>query len=356
MPSQSWTHEYQAISGHGPFCKASQELLLGSDLYSKVASRIVSLQSLSGTGACRLGCEFLSRFHKPSGNDEKTTILFPNPTWGNHHAIAKDANMNVKTYRYLDLNNLTSPQLDLDGMLEDLSNAPKGSIIMLHMCAHNPTGVDPTLDQWRKIAQCCKDNELQIFFDNAYQGFASGNLNGDAKPLQMMVGEEFNMSVFVACSFAKNMGLYGERIGALHVIAPDEASANNVFTQLKTLARAMYSNPPQFGAMVAHKVMTEANLRSLWEEELKGMAERINKMRWALREQLEKKVSEQKWNHITDQIGMFSYTGLTPEQVNACTERGVFMLGTGRISMAGLNESNVDHVADVMASAIQSTK
>lgn len=317
-----------------------------------MSNRTISLQSLSGTGACRLGCEFFSRFHRTS--DQPPTIYFPNPTWGNHHAIAKDAGLNIQTYRYLDLNNLTNPQLDLKGMLADLSAAPSGSVVLLHMCAHNPTGVDPTLDQWRKIAECCRDHKLQIFFDNAYQGFASGDLNGDAKPLQLMVGEEFNLNVFVACSFAKNMGLYGERIGVLHVIGPDETSAQNVFTQLKKLARAMYSNPPQFGAMVAHEVMTHPELRGLWEEELKGMSERINKMRLALRTSLEEKTSGQKWNHITDQIGMFSYTGLTKAQVDKCTEAGVFMLGTGRISMAGLNEGNVDHVAEVMAKAVQS--
>ena len=339
------------MSGHAPFCEAAQLLLLGPDLYPKLSPRTISVQSISGTGAIRLGCEFFSRFHKK--RNKKTTILLPDPTWGNHLPIAKDANLEVQTYRYLDTKNLTTPRLDIEGMLDDLSSAPEGSIALLHLCAHNPTGVDPTLDQWRKIAECCKSNNLQIFFDNAYQGFASGDLNGDAKPLQMIVGEEFNMHVFVGCSFAKNMGLYGERTGVLHVVAPDETSAQNILTQLKKLARATYSSPPQFGAMIAHKVMTQPEMRSSWEHELKGMADRINNMRSALRERLELKASGQKWNHITDQIGMFSYTGLTEAQVEACSNAGVFMLNTGRISMAGLNESNVDHVADVMANAVK---
>lgn len=355
VPPQSWTHEYQAVGGHASFLDASQALLFGQTLHPVISSRTASVQSLSGTGAIRLGCEFVRRF-----NLKSNVILFPDPTWANHGKIASDAGLTVQSYRYLDKKDPTNPRLDIDGMLEDLMAAEQGSTVMLHMCAHNPTGVDPTLDQWRRIAKLCQQQQLQVFFDNAYQGFASGDLESDAAPLRLFV--DHNLSLLVGCSFAKNMGLYGERIGALHILAPDDVTATNVLTQLKLLARAMYSNPPQFGAMVAHRVMTQPDLRKLWEDQLRAMATRIKAMRHALRERLEKEChasdqnqTQQTWHHITDQIGMFSYTGLTEEQVAVCMANGVFMMSTGRISMAGLNEANVDHVAKVIAKSVRET-
>lgn len=250
--------------------------------------------------------------------------------------------------------------------------------------------VDPTKEQWQNIADVIKEKGLQPFFDNAYQGFASGDLDNDAHSLHMFV--EKGLHPFVACSFAKNMGLYGERCGALHIVAPNADAATASLSQIKIEARAMYSNPPQFGAQVAYKVMTNPELRTMWEAELKEMSGRIKSMREALRSRLEKRLPELSWNHVTDQIGMlvmspsllsffvsillllfpipnpildflsfplygrFSYTGLTPEQVKHCADHGsLFMLSTGRISMAGLNEGNVDHVAESMANSIMAT-
>lgn len=252
--------------------------------------------------------------------------------------------------------------------------------------------VDPTKEQWQKIADLIKEKGLQPFFDNAYQGFASGDLDADAYSLRMFVKK--GLHPFVACSFAKNMGLYGERCGALHIVAPTGTAATATLSQIKIEARAMYSNPPQFGAQVAHKVMTNPELRTMWELELKEMSGRIKAMREALRYRLEAKLPELTWNHITDQvsqwsrveslnlflyhemslsvfstdmltflpfyflqIGMFSYTGLTPEQVKYCADHGsLFMLSTGRISMAGVNDGNVDHVAEAMVNAIKKRK
>ena len=302
MDPQSWTHEYQAIPGHAAFLAASQELAFGSDIMSSIKDRLISVQSLSGTGACSLGFTFLKKF-APS-----KVLFLPNPTWVNHFGVAHHAGLETCTYRYLDLSKPTTPMLDFDGMMEDLQQAPMGSTILLHMCAHNPTGVDPTLEQWDKIANVMKERHLIPFFDNAYQGFASGDLEGDAASLRMFINKGLNP--LLACSFAKNMGLYGERIGAFHVVTSDEASASATLSQLKIIARVLYSNPPQFGAMVAHRVMTDPNLRTLWETELKDMSGRIQKMRTELRRLLEEKLPGTSWKHITDQIGMFSYTGM----------------------------------------------
>lgn len=357
QPEQDWTHEYQMMRGHVAFCQAAQELLLGSDLYPTVSQRTATLQTLSGTGACRLGCAFLKKYHKQFDENGEViptpTIYFPNPTWANHIGIAKEDGLDVKFYTYLDSTNPT--RLDFEGMLKDLKNAPKGSIIMLHLCAHNPTGVDPTMEQWKEITKCCQDVGHQMFIDAAYQGFASGDLEADAAPLRMMIGEEFNMNVFVASSFSKNMGLYGERVGCLHIIGPDGTSAKNVVSQMAGFVRPMYTSPPLFGVSIAHKVMTQPELRAMWEKDLKVMVKRIKEMRTMLRTRLEEKTEGRNWDHITSQIGMFSYTGLTPEQNDACGEKGVFMLSPGRVNVAGLNTSNIDYVADVIASVLEGT-
>eukprot|EP00560_Eucampia_antarctica_P008232 CAMPEP_0197823886 /NCGR_PEP_ID=MMETSP1437-20131217/1200_1 /TAXON_ID=49252 ORGANISM="Eucampia antarctica, Strain CCMP1452" /NCGR_SAMPLE_ID=MMETSP1437 /ASSEMBLY_ACC=CAM_ASM_001096 /LENGTH=410 /DNA_ID=CAMNT_0043423273 /DNA_START=17 /DNA_END=1249 /DNA_ORIENTATION=- len=347
LEPQSWIHEYQSIQGNPDFLAASQELVFGKEICSMLGNRLVSLQSLSGTGACSLGFTFLQKFAP------KSKILYlPDPTWGNHFGIAKHAGLEIRTYRYLDLSKPTTPMLDLQGMLEDLKQAPEGSTVVLHMCAHNPTGVDPTLSQLEEIAEVVKERNLIPFFDNAYQGFASGDLEGDAASLRMFVSKGLNP--LVACSFAKNMGLYGERIGALHVVTSDQTSAAATSSQFKIIARVVYSSPPRFGAMVAHRVMTDSTLRILWENELKEMSGRINKMRSELRRLLEQKLPGTSWKHVTDQIGMFSYTGLTKDQVEHCANPGaVFMLPTGRISMAGLNDGNLEHTAKAFAGAIK---
>jgi len=256
----------------------------------------------------------------------------------------------VTKYTYLDKGCVATPRLDYEGLRRDLRGVEEGAIVVLHLCAHNPTGVDPSLEQWEGIADVCKERKLVPLIDNAYQGFASGNLEKDAKPLRVFIDK--GLTPLIACSFAKNMGLYGERVGALHIVTPDASCAAAVQSQLKLLARAMYSNPPQFGAMVAHRVLSDEVLRGIWEKELEGMANRIKSMRGALRDRLEGKLGGD-WSHITQQIGMFSYTGLTEQQVGYCTENGVFMLKTGRISMAGLNEGNIDYAAGVMADAIK---
>lgn len=346
QPPQSWTHEYQQISGHAGFLSASQDLVFGEAMRQSLSTRLASIQSLGGTGACRLACDFIAKFVGSNG-----TVYLPNPTWGNHKAIVSASGLAAKDYRYIDTRNAQTPVLDFAGLTADLGEAPSGSAVLLHLCAHNPTGVDPSPDQWVKIAQLCKDRNLIPFFDNAYQGFASGNLSADAAPLRAFI--RLGLNPFIACSFSKNMGLYGERVGVLHIVTPDAASASAALSQIKIIARGTYSNPPQFGAQVAHLVMTDPNLRNIWERELESMSARIRSMRIALKNRLDEMAPSQSWDHITNQIGMFSYSGLTKEQVDHCANHwALFMLPTGRMSMAGLNENNIDHVAMAIASSI----
>eukprot|EP01027_Heterolobosea_sp_BB2_P010697 GEZU01015676.1.p1 GENE.GEZU01015676.1~~GEZU01015676.1.p1 ORF type:complete len:242 (+),score=75.99 GEZU01015676.1:449-1174(+) len=232
-------------------------------------------------------------------------------------------------------------------MLADISTAPPRSVVLLHLCAHNPTGVDPTPEQWAKIADVMEQRNLIPFFDSAYQGFASGDLAKDAYAARYFESRGFEF--IVAQSYAKNFGLYGERIGAVSFVCKDAATASHVLSQLKVVVRAQYSSPPLHGArIVAMTLRDEANFK-LWEEDLKIMANRIIEMRQALYEALLARKTPGTWNHIVDQIGMFSYTGLTPAQVKVLTEKfHIHMLGNGRISMAGLSRRTVPYLADAI--------
>ena len=280
--------------------------------------------------------------------------MYSDPTWGNHKALFTSCGLACSEYRYLDKSSPSTPKLDFAGMMADLEACDPGTLVLLQACAHNPTGVDPTEAQWLEIAEVCKRRNLQVFMDNAYQGFASGDTDKDAFAIRHFVKE--NIPVMVACSFAKNMGLYGERVGCLHVVAGTKEETASAISQLKVIARTTYSNPPQFGSLVVTNILSDAALGNMWRTELEGMAGRIEEMRKRLKAGLVKATgdSPDKWNHITSQIGMFSYTGLSKEQVAHCAEEGgLFMLDTGRVSMAGMNGKNVDRVATVMANAIK---
>jgi len=269
----------------------------------------------------------------------------PSPTWGNHNNIFRDSGLEVKQYRYWDR---ATNGLDLDGMLADLQAAPDGSAVLLHACAHNPTGVDPTPEQWKKICSVLKARPgLSLFFDSAYQGFASGDAEADAFALRHFVSE--GVPVALAQSFAKNFGLYGERVGVLNVVCDDADEAARVLSQLKIIIRPMYSNPPCHGARIVHAVLSDPSLEKQWRSECKTMAERIIAMRTALSDEVRKAGSTKDWGHITSQIGMFCYTGLDAERVKRMTEEfHIYLTKDGRISMAGLNSDNVAYVAKAM--------
>ncbi|KAK9453517.1 pyridoxal phosphate-dependent transferase [Dipodascopsis uninucleata] len=331
--------EYAGINGIPTFTSEATKLAY-ADAGSVVADgRVVAAQSISGTGALRLGGEFLNRWYEPSKK-----IYVPKPTWANHSAVFKDSGLEVGHYRYYDASTIG---LDMEGMLADLKDAPDRSMILLHACAHNPTGVDPTNDEWKEIEKVISKKGHFVFFDMAYQGFASGDTNRDAFAVRHFV--EQGHQIVLAQSFAKNMGLYGERTGAFSIITESKEEKNRVDSQLKIIIRPLYSNPPVHGARIAAEILGDAGLRSQWLSEVKGMAERIQQMRSLLKSNLEELGSQRNWDHITKQIGMFCYSGLTPEQVDILAkEHSVYMTRDGRISIAGVTSHNVARLASAI--------
>lgn len=343
LADSSANHEYLPMGGLPEFCAAAAKLAFGSDSAAIREGRVATIQALSGTGSLRVGGEFLRRFYPKS-----KAVLIPNPTWANHRNIFDRSGLQVQLYRYYDPDDRG---LDFEGMLADIKNAPEGAVLLLHACAHNPTGVDPTLDQWKSILEVAQSRKLLPFFDSAYQGFSSGDLDRDAASIRLFV--DAGLEILLAQSFAKNMGLYGERVGALHVVLGTTAVKDAVASQLKITARSMYSNPPKHGAAVATMVLTDPELFSSWKVELKGMADRIISMRHQLKQELISLHAPGSWDHITNQIGMFSFTGLTPSQVEHMTNQwAVFMTKDGRISMAGLNSMNCKYMAEAICSAV----
>jgi len=304
---------------------------------------VASSQSLSGTGALRIGAEFIKKW-LPQG----TAILISDPTWSNHFSIFGEQGIKIIKHRYFDAK---TNGLDFDGMIADIKAAPDKSVILLHTCAHNPTGVDPTVDQWKILCQLAKEKSLIPFFDCAYQGYASGDLERDAFSLRYFVSQGFEC--LIAQSFAKNFGLYGERAGVFSIVCSSEQVAQTVLSQIKLIVRPMYSNPPIHGAHIVATILSTPELFQEWLVELKGMSQRIRDMRQLLFDCLSSRTKND-WSHILNQIGMFTYTGLTEAQVEQLTGRfHIYMLKNGRISMAGLNSTNVKYVGDAFATVVQ---
>jgi aspartate aminotransferase, cytoplasmic len=343
--------EYLPIDGHAGLRTRSAELIFGKEMLAALGGRCQNIQCVSGTGALRLGFEFAARFMGQSGpaaSGKKPAVLVPDPTWANHQKIITHAGLTPQTMRYLDRKANT---LDLQGLLADLRAAPQGSVVLLHACAHNPTGVDPTLGQWDQIAEAMQEAGHFAFFDSAYQGFASGDLARDAGAVRLFV--ERGIPLFVAQSYSKNFGLYGERTGCLQVVTASEEEAKAAQSQLKGIARGMYSNPPIHGALIVATILGDAALTKLWHEELNQMAARIGEMRKLLFDALQARGVPGNWTHITSQIGMFSYTGLTKEQVQfIIKEHHIYLTADGRISMAGLNSTTVDWLAAAIHDAV----
>lgn len=335
---EKFNHEYIPIDGYGPFRQAACEFMFGEDRPALKEGRIYTSQSISGSGALCIALETLKKIYKGSAD-----VYIPNPTWANHIGMAGKVfgAEHVKKYTYLGSDGLT---LDFAAMSKDIKSIPDGSIVLLHMCAHNPTGVDLSKEQWTEMAELLKEKHHMVIMDGAYQGFASGDFVRDAYSLRLLTDAGIEL---IACqSFAKNMGLYGERCGAVHFVVNDKEILPKLVSNVKVIIRQMYSSPPCHGAFIASLILTDKALRAKWCEELVMMAERIIKMRKTLRFLLEKEVPGRDWSHITSQIGMFSYSGLTVDQVlKLRSEFGVYMTNNGRISMACLNEHNVEIVA-----------
>lgn len=334
---KNYDHEYLPIEGISGFNQNSMKLAYTEKNKALNEGRIAICQTLSGSGAIRIGMEFLKDYYP--GPKE---VLVPNPSWPIHKHIVKRSHLNYLEYRYYDSE---KKRLDLDGMLEDLYDAEKGSIVILHVCAHNPTGMDPTQQEWDKILQVVQERKLFPFFDMAYQGFSSGDVDKDAYPLRKFA--ETGMNLCLAQSYAKNFGLYGQRIGCFSLITDSKKEAMAAESQIKFIARAQYSTPPKNGALIVDIVLSDPILREEWYKELKIMSNRIHDMRHALYENIKKSGSLLNWEHIIRQIGMFAYTGLSPQQVSRLkNEYHIYMTVSGRISVAGLNPSNVEYVAN----------
>ncbi|XP_018790685.1 PREDICTED: aspartate aminotransferase, mitochondrial-like [Bactrocera latifrons] len=331
--------EYATIIGIPDFYNKAIELALGKDSERLKGKHNATTQSISGTGALRIGAAFLSKFWQ--GNRE---VYVPTPTWGNHVPIFEHSGLPIKKYRYYDPKTCG---LDVQGVFEDISKIPEKSIVLLHACAHNPTGVDLSLEQWKELSQLIKKKNLFPFFDMAYQGFASGDVDRDAQAVRIF--EKDGHLYCLAQSFAKNMGLYGERAGAYSVITASKEEADRVTSQIKILIRALYSNPPINGARLAAEILNDQELRAIWLKDVKTMADRIINIRAQLKGNLVKLGSSRSWDHITNQIGMFCYSGMTAENVERLSkEFSIYLTKDGRISMAGVTSKNVDYLAHAM--------
>jgi aspartate/tyrosine/aromatic aminotransferase len=330
--------EYLPQRGDQDFAKLSREVLMGLDAPPIKDDRVATVQSISGTGALRIGAAFAQKFLTGK------TVYASTPTWGTHNSIMKHAGVEAGKYRYW---NAATRALDFDGMVADINGAPNGSIFLLHACAHNPTGVDPSPEQWAGISAAIKAKGHIAWFDSAYQGFASGDLTKDAFAVQYFLREGHD--IMASVSYAKNFGLYGERIGSFSVCCGSTSNRDAVLSQLDILIRNLYSNPPLQGMRIVKTVLQDPALRALWQEDMTLMSTRINDMRLALRGELERIGTPGDWSHITSQIGMFSFTGLSQEQSEAMlSKHHIYMLKNGRISMAGINTKNVKYVAECL--------
>lgn len=344
----SLNHEYLPILGLAEFRSCASRLVLGDNSPAIRENRVGGVQSLGGTGALRIGADFLGRWY--NGTDNKNTPIYvSSPTWENHNAVFSAAGFkDIRPYCYWDAE---KRGLDLQGFLNDLENAPEFSIFVLHACAHNPTGTDPTPEQWKQIAAVMQRRFLFPFFDSAYQGFASGDLEKDAWAIRYFVSEGFEL--FCAQSFSKNFGLYNERVGNLTVVGKESDSVLRVLSQMEKIVRITWSNPPAQGARIVAATLSDPELFKEWKGNVKTMADRILTMRSELRARLEALKTPGTWSHITEQIGMFSFTGLNPKQVEyLVNEKHIYLLPSGRINMCGLTTKNLDYVATSIHEAV----
>jgi aromatic-amino-acid transaminase len=332
---------YLPIDGIAAYDSAVKSLVFGADSEAVKSGRVATVQALGGTGALKIGADLLKRVNPGA------KVLISDPSWENHRALFSQAGFTVEAYPYY---NAAKRGIDFDGMLTALGTAAEGTIVVLHACCHNPTGYDITAAQWDQVIAAVKARKLTPFLDMAYQGFGHG-IAEDGAIIGKFVAAGLNF--FVSTSFSKSFSLYGERVGALSVLCKDAEECSRVLSQLKIMIRTNYSNPPIHGGMVCAMVLNTPELRALWEKELGEMRVRIKQMRTALVEKLKAAGIKQDMGFITDQIGMFSYSGLTKDQmVRLRTEFGVYGTDTGRMCVAALNSKNIDYVCASIAKVI----
>jgi aromatic-amino-acid transaminase len=333
---------YLPIDGIAAYDAAVQALLLGADSPLVKSGRALTAQGIGGTGALKIGADFLRRF------DPGARVLISDPSWENHRALFEGAGFAVDTYPYYDA---ATHGVNFAGMAAALDRAAPGTIVVLHACCHNPTGVDLSADQWREVLALVRRRELVPFLDMAYQGFGDG-IDADGAAVRLFA--DANVPLFISSSFSKSFSLYGERVGALTVVASDKDEAGRVLSQVKRVIRANYSTPPTHGGSIVAAVLGNPQWRALWEQELAEMRDRIKLMRAALVAGLKRRDVRTNFNFVLRQRGMFSYSGLTPAQVERLkTDFGVYAIGSGRICVAALNTHNIDHVCDAIAAVVR---
>lgn len=332
---------YLPIDGLPAYDVAVQGLVFGADSEPVKSKRVVTVQSLGGTGGLKIGADFLRRVNP------NAELWISDPSWENHRALFETAGFKVHTYPYYDP---ATHGVKFDAMIECLRGLPAGSVIVLHACCHNPTGVDLTADQWTKVIETINAQGLVPFLDIAYQGFGDG-LDADGAVIRRFA--EAGGPVFVSNSFSKSVSLYGERVGALSIVATSAEEAARVLSQIKRVVRTNYSNPPTHGSKIVATILSSPELRKVWEGELAHMRDRIKSMRTQLVEKLKARVPNVNFDFVIKQRGMFSYSGLTKEQVHKLRdEYSIYAVDSGRICVAALNSKNIDYVADAIAKVI----
>lgn len=332
---------YQPIEGPAAYNQSVQTLLFGKDSPLLAEGRVITAEALGGTGALKIGADYLKRLFP------NATVYISDPSWENHRALFESAGFPVDVYPYYDA---TTRGVNFEAMKARLNTLPAGSIIVLHACCHNPTGADLNEAQWRETIEAIRARGLVAFIDMAYQGFAD-SIADDALALNLFSAS--GLQFFVSSSFSKSFSLYGERVGALSVVTGSKDESTRVMSQVKRVIRTNYSNPPTHGGSVVAAVLSSPELRQMWEDELGGMRVRIRAMRSSLVEKLKAKGTAQDFSFITQQRGMFSYTGLSADQVARMqSEFGIYAVSTGRICLAALNTRNVDYVADAIAAVL----
>ncbi len=332
---------YLPIEGLAAYDKAVQELVFGADSEVIASKRAITAQAVGGTGALKLGADFLKRFSPDS------QVYISDPSWENHRALFESAGFVVNNYPYYDA---ATRGVNFAAMLDTLKSIPAGSVVVLHACCHNPTGADLSDAQWAQVIEVVTQRGLIPFLDMAYQGFGDG-IAEDGKVVGLFA--KTGGPLFVSNSFSKSFSLYGERVGALSIVAANAEEASRLMSQLKRVIRTNYSNPPMHGGQVVATVLATPELRKLWEEELAGMRVRIKQMRQQMVDQLKAKAPSHDFDFVVQQRGMFSYSGLTKEQVGRLKDEfSIYAVDTGRICVAALNSRNLDRVVDAIAKVL----
>ncbi|MCP2066533.1 UNVERIFIED_ORG: aromatic-amino-acid transaminase [Pseudomonas reinekei] len=339
--AQHVSRGYLPIDGIAAYDQAVQKLLFGNDSPLLAAGRVITTQAVGGTGALKIGADFLKQLLP------NAVVAISDPSWENHRALFETAGFPVQNYRYYDA---ATHDVNRTGMLEDLNALPNGSIIVLHACCHNPTGVDLSPADWKNVLEVVKAKGHVPFLDMAYQGFGDG-IEEDAAAVRLFA--ESGLTFFASSSFSKSFSLYGERVGALSIVSESKEESARVLSQVKRVIRTNYSNPPTHGASVVAAVLNSPELRAQWEAELAEMRLRIRGMRTQMVDLLAKKAPQRDFSFVGRQCGMFSYSGLSVEQVHRLrNEFGIYALDTGRICVAALNQSNIEVVTDAIVQVI----